>query len=145
MSGSLPPVYVYGAFSDFLETKILDHVFRNVPYTPPTALWVALYLLPGATDTGAGAEPPDAAGYVRLPVTFVPGTAGVDGSSTLWNDAVLQWPVATGAWGTVTWVGIHDAATLGNMLAHGPLGAIKVVDGGDAVRFGANQFVIGLQ
>jgi len=144
MSGTLPATVVYGAFSDYLEKALLDHVFGAVAYARPSGLWVALYAS-AATDAAPGGEPPSAAGYVRQPVTFVAAPDGADGSSTMWNNAVLQFPLATGAWGTVAWVGIHDAALAGNMLAWAPLAALKVIGDGDAVRFAVNQLAIGLQ
>jgi hypothetical protein len=143
MSGT-PPVYVYGAFSDYLETALLAHAFLGTVWTPPAGLWVALYAV-NASDTGPAAEPPSAAGYARVPVTFAAGTPGTDGSSTVWNSAVVQFATATALWGQVVSCGIHDAVSAGNMLAQGPLSSIKVIDIGDAVRFSANQLVIGLQ
>jgi hypothetical protein len=144
MSGTLPPTSVYGAFSDYLEKKLLAHVFQNTPYTAPVELWVALYAS-APTDAAPGGEPPGANGYARQAATFVAAPDGADGSSTVWNNAVLQFPTATGPWGTVAWVGIHDAVTAGNMLAWGPLAALKVIDNGDAVRFGVNTLAVGLQ
>ena len=40
-------------FSDYLETKVLDHVFGGTSYTAPTTLYVALYTA-APTDTGSG-------------------------------------------------------------------------------------------
>ena len=141
MSGA---TITYGAFSDFLERALLHHVFAATPYTSPTGLWVALYKTI-ATDAAPGEEPSAAAGYARQPVVFVDAPDPVDGSSAMWNSVLLQFPVATAAWGTLVWAGVHDAATGGNMLAHGQLAAVKVVEYGDAVRFPANEFLIGLQ
>ena len=41
-------------FSDYLEDKVLDHVFGGVAYTQPTK-HVALYTV-APTDTGGGTE-----------------------------------------------------------------------------------------
>jgi hypothetical protein len=135
---------VYGAFSDFLEKALLHHVFGGVPYTAPTGLWVALYLT-GASDLGPGEEPLTTAGYAREPVTFVDAPDLLDGSAAMWNELLIQFAVADEDWGTLVWTGIHDAATGGNMLAHGPLAVIKTVTRGDAVRFPVNQLLVGLQ
>lgn len=141
MSGT---TVVYGAFSDFLEKAVLHHVFGTTPYTPPTGLWVALYTTT-ADDTGPGVEPLTAAGYAREPVTFVDAPDLSDGGSAMWNPDLVQFPVATDDWGTLLWVGIHDAAGGGTMLAHGALAVIKTVANGDAVRFPANELMVGLQ
>ena len=31
-----------GSFTDYLETKLLDHTFRNVAYTSPGAVYLGL-------------------------------------------------------------------------------------------------------
>lgn len=141
MSGS---ALVYGAFSDYLEKALLHHVFGGAAYTRPAGLWVALYTTM-ASDTGPGSEPPTAGGYARQPVTFVDTSDQPDGSSAMYNPSIIVFPAASAPWGTVTWAGIHDAVSGGNMLAQGPLAAAKPVDIGDAVQFPAHQLMIGLQ
>lgn len=141
MSGSA--TLTYGAFSDYLENALLNHVFGSTAYTRPAGLWIALYTT-AATDAAPGAEPPAGVGYARLPVTFTAAPAQGDGSSAMWNSAVLQFAGATGNWGTLIWCGVHDALTGGNLLAHGQLFASKSVTAGDAVRFPANQILVGL-
>ncbi len=42
-------------FSDYLEDKVLDHVFGGNAYTAPATLYVALYTV-APTDTGGGTE-----------------------------------------------------------------------------------------
>ena len=42
-------------FSDYLEDKVLDHVFGGNAYTAPGTLYVALYTV-APTDTGGGTE-----------------------------------------------------------------------------------------
>jgi len=139
MSGTL----TYGAFSDYLEKKILGHVFAGAPYTAPATLYLSLFTT-ASTDTAPGTEPAGG-GYTRIVATFAVAPDQPDGSSALWNTGLLQFPAATAAWGTVGWVGIHDAASAGNMLAQGPLVSAKAVGVGDAVRFSANQLILGLQ
>jgi len=141
MSGTM---LTYGAFSDYLEKRLLDHVFGAAAYTRPTALYVALYTTP-SSDTVPGTEPIQANGYARVVATFVVAPDQPDGSSAMWNPAVLQFQVASAAWGVLTHCGIHDALTGGNLLASGPLAASKTVDIGDAVRFQANTLLVGLQ
>ena len=42
-------------FSDYLEDKVLDHVFGGNAYTAPGTHYVALYTV-APTDTGGGTE-----------------------------------------------------------------------------------------
>jgi hypothetical protein len=141
MSGTL---LTYGAFSDYLEKALLKHVFGATAYTRPAGLWAALYLTT-PSDTAPGTEPALAVGYARVAATFAIAPDQPDGSSAMWNTVVLQFPVASDDWGTLTHCGIHDAATAGNMLVWGQLAIQKTVNLGDAVRFSANQLLIGLQ
>jgi hypothetical protein len=56
------------SFTDYLENKILKHVFGAVPYTAPASLYVALFSTP-TDDTGAGGEVATGNGYARVLVT----------------------------------------------------------------------------
>ena len=43
-------------FSDYLEDKVLDHVFGGSAYTAPGTLYVGLFTA-APSDTGGGTEP----------------------------------------------------------------------------------------
>ena len=51
---------------------------------------------------------------------------------------------ATGAWGTVTHVGVFDASSSGNLMAWAALTASKTVASGDVFRFDAGDLDITL-
>ena len=57
-----------GAVSDYLENALLNHVFRGVAYTAPTAIYLALYTS-DPTDANTGTEV-SSGGYARQQVTF---------------------------------------------------------------------------
>lgn len=141
MSGT---ILTYGAFSDYLEKNILAHVFGSTTFAKPAGIYVGLFTA-ASTDTTPGGEPPGSAGYARIAATFAVGPDQPEGSSTYWNTNLLQFAAASENWGTIGWVGIFDAVSGGNLLAHGPLVTPKPVDLGDAVRFSVNQLVVGLQ
>jgi len=125
-------------FSDYLEDKVLDHVFGGVAYTAPTK-YVALYTV-APTDTGGGTEVSGGA-YVRKTATFnVSGTS----PTTATNAAAIEYPTATANYGTVVAVGVFDALTSGNLLAYANLDASKVVSSGDVFRFDAGGLDITL-
>lgn len=71
-------------------------------------------------------------GYARQAATF---TNSGNGPTTAANSAVIEFPVATGEWGTITHCGIWSAATGGNLLAIGVLEAPKTIQSGDVLRF----------
>ena len=114
------------SFSNFLETEILDHVFAGAAYTAPTTKYVALYTAaPG--ETGGGTELSGSA-YVRKAIAFA--TSG----NTTSNNAAIEFPTATGSWGSVTHVGVFDALTSGNLMAYATLTSAKTIDSGDVFR-----------
>ena len=126
-------------FSDYLEDKVLEHVFGGNTYTAPSTLYVALYTS-APSDTGGGTEV-SGGGYVRKTATFnVSGT----NPTTASNAGAIEYPTATANYGTVTSVGIFDALSGGNLLAYANLTASKVVSTGDVFRFNAGDLDITL-
>ena len=114
------------AFSNYLETAILDHVFGGVSYSAPATLYLALYTV-APDDTGGGTEV-SGGSNARQTVAF---TVSGDTAS---NNAAVEFPTATGTWGTVVAVGVFDALTSGNLLAYGNLTASKTIASGDVFR-----------
>jgi hypothetical protein len=124
------------SFSNFLETEILDHVFAGAAYTAPTTKYLALYTAaPG--ETGGGTEVSGGA-YARQSVAFT--TTG----NTTSNSAAVEFPTATASFGTVTHVGVFDAATVGNLMAYAALSSSKAIATGDVFRVPAGDLDITL-
>ena len=114
------------SFTNFLETEILDHVFAGAAYTAPSTKYLALYTAaPG--ETGGGTELSGDA-YARQSVAFT--TSG----NTTSNNAAVEFPTATGSWGTITHVGVFDAVSSGNLMCYATLTASKVIASGDVFR-----------
>ena len=128
--------------SDFLEDAVLNHVLRGVAF-PSLAgsVYVALHTADPA-DTGAGAEA-SGGSYARVAVTRGTGAwsapSNASGAQRVTNSAAITFPAPTGNWGTITHVGIWDAATTGNLLYRGALTSSRVVNNGDQ----APSFAIG--
>jgi len=114
------------SFTNFLETEILDHVFAGAAYSAPSQHYLALFTgAPG--ETGGGTEV-SGGGYTRKAVNFT--TSG----ATTSNNAAVEFPTATGNYGTVTHVAVFDAASSGNMMAYATLSASKTIETGDVFR-----------
>ena len=114
------------SFTNFLETEILDHVFAGAAYSAPSQHYLGLFTAaPG--EAGGGTELSGSA-YVRKAVNF--STSG----ATTSNDAAIEFPTATGSWGTVTHVGVFDAASSGNLMAYATLSSSKAIATGDVFR-----------
>lgn len=126
-------------FSDYLEDKVLDHVFGGSAYTAPSTLYVALYTV-APSDTGGGTEVSGGA-YARQTATF--SVSGTD-PTTASNTAAIEYPTATADYGTVVAVGVFDASSSGNLLAYANLSTSKVVSSGDIFRFNTGDLDITL-
>jgi hypothetical protein len=117
-----------GSFTDYLEDKILKHVFTNTAYTSPTTVYVGLFTA-APTDAGGGTEV-SGSGYARKSAAFT-----VSGTSTLaTNSSAIEFDAATGSWGTIVAIAIFDAITTGNMIAWADLTASKTIASGDVLR-----------
>lgn len=124
------------SFSNYLENKVLGHVFGGAAYTAPATLYVGLFTSdPG--ETGSGTEV-SGGSYARQTITFT-----VTGSQASSNAAV-EFPTATASWGTITYAAVYDAVSGGNLLASGALTTSKTIDNGDVFRIPSGDFDIDL-
>jgi hypothetical protein len=114
------------SFSNYLETKVLGHVFGATAYSAPGTIYLGLFTSNPAED-GSGTEI-SGSGYARKSVAFT-----VSGN-TASNSAAVEFDTATGSWGTITHVGIFDASTSGNLMAYAALTASKAIETGDVFR-----------
>jgi hypothetical protein len=114
------------SFSNYLETKVLDHVFGGTSYTAPSTLYLSLHTA-NPDEDGSGAEV-SGGGYVRQTITFT--TSG----NTTSSSAAVEFPTATANYGTVTHVGVYDASSSGNLLAYAALTSSKTIETGDVFR-----------
>ena len=115
------------SFTNFLETEILDHVFAGAAYTAPTTKYLGLFTAIADGEASSVTELSGSA-YARQTVAFT--TSG----NTTSNNAAVEFPTATGNWGTVTHVGVFDASSSGNLMAYATLSASKTIETGDVFR-----------
>jgi hypothetical protein len=123
--------------SNFLETALINATLRNTAYTSPTTVYVGLYTS-DPTDANTGTEV-SGGSYARTSVTFASPSNGVTT-----NSAAVEFPQATGNWGTVGWIGILDAATSGNLLYHTALDTSKVIETGDIFKISTGNLSVTL-
>ena len=60
------------------------------------------------------------------------------------TSADINFPQATGSWGTVTHIGIWDASSSGNMLYYTALDASKTIATGDILKIAAGSLTVTL-
>lgn len=123
--------------SNYLENALINVTLRATAYTAPTTVYVGLYTT-DPTDADTGTEV-SGGSYARTAVTFA---APSDGVTT--NSAAVEFPAATGSWGTVGWIGILDASTSGNLLYHTPLDVSKTIASGDIFKIATGNLSVTL-
>lgn len=136
--------------SNYLEQKLLDHLYNEVSLAVPTTIYVALYT-DDPTDADTGTEV-SGGSYARVLVNQSTGgspewnLAVVDGIGyVVDNQEDIVFPTATAAWGTITHVGIHDNISAGNLLHHTILDASRVVGDGGIFKFLAGTLKLRLE
>lgn len=123
--------------SNYLENALINVTLRATSYTAPTTVYLALYTTdPTDADTGTECS---GTNYARQAVTF-----GSPSNGVTTNSAVIDFPQAGSAWGTITHIGIRDALTVGNLLYHTPLDTSKTIASGDVFRVGSGSLSVTL-
>ena len=123
--------------SNYLENALVNATLRNTSYTSPTTVYVALYTT-DPTDADTGTEV-SGNGYARQSVAF---SAPSNGATS--NSSAVEFPQATGSWGTVAYIGLRDASSGGNLLYHTALDASKTIATGDVFRISAGSLSVTL-
>ena len=124
-------------FTNYLANKLISATVRNVSYTTPSKVYLALFTTAPTKDI-VGDEV-DQASYNRQEVTF---TTPENGVST--NASQIDWSTATSNWGNVGWVAIMDASSTGNMLYFTALDNEKEILSGDQFKIDAGKLSLTL-
>ena len=124
------------SLTNTFETRVLEWLLTTGSATRPTAWYLGLFT--GAPGEAGGGTELSGDAYVREAVTFT-----VSGD-TATNSGAVEWPVATGDWGTITHVAIFDALTSGNMIAYAALSNSKTINTGDVIRVPASDLDVTL-
>ena len=132
--------------TNYLEDKIMNHVFGSTTFTKPTNWYVGL-LTASPSDSAAGTEV-SGGSYARQVCAFtITGT----GTAQAANTSAITFPTATADWGIVGWIGIYDAASSGNLIAYQNLQKSdfstttnKTINDGDIFKFNATTIKIQL-
>lgn len=131
--------------SDYLEQKILEHLFKATSYTAPATVYVSLHT-GDPTEAAAGANEVSGNGYARQAVAANTGWSAIGTNGTakeITNAAIIQFPTPTpSGWSTVTYFGVYDAVSAGNLLVSGALTQSKTINPGDDVEFPIGSLAI---
>ena len=129
------------ALSSYAERKVLDLLFKNTSFTAPEA-YIGLFTT-DPTDSASGTEA-SGSGYARIRIDnkMSSATANSDNSQITNSSAITFAAASGGAFGTITHIGIFDASSSGNLLAHCALAASKTIADGDVFQINASGLVI---
>ena len=123
--------------SNYLENALINATLRATTFTAPATVYVSLWTS-DPTDAGSGTEV-SGGSYARTSVTF-----GAPSNGVSLNSSAVEFPQATGNWGTIGWIGINDALTTGNLLYHTPLTTSKAIDTGDIFKIAIGSLSVTL-
>lgn len=131
-------------FSDYLEKKIIDHVFKTGAYSVPSNLYIALSKST-LSDTATGTTLPgevSGGSYERKLCNTWDASSAAGGDTE--NSQTVTFPTATAPWGTVKTFAVCDKTTKGNVLVWGSLSASKAIATGDTAKFATGAIDITL-
>jgi hypothetical protein len=124
-------------FTNYLENKLLDHVLNNASFTSPTTTFVGLFTA-APTDTASGTEVTGGS-YARQVLSVSTASSGV-----VTSDSDITFPQATGNWGTIVAIGVHDALSSGNLLMYTDLTTSKTIETGDILKISSGSLTVSL-
>lgn len=130
------------SFSNYLENALLNRVFNGAALSLPATLYIGLFTA-APTDAGGGTEV-SGNNYSRLAVTANTTNFPTTTTGTIQNALTLTFAIPSGNWGTVTHIGIFDAATAGNLLVWGALNQSRIITSSADVKLNQNQLTITL-
>lgn len=121
----------------YTKNAIGNHMLRNQSFTPPAAVYLALFTT--ATDDSGGGTEADGGLYARVAITLGAFASGVSTNS---NELLFE----NLPGGTYTNAAVMDASTGGNMLMHDVLPAeAQDVDNGGSIVVPVGQLTITFQ
>jgi hypothetical protein len=126
-----------GAFSNYLENKILDWVNGSAFPSQLSASWIQLFN-GSPEETGSGGT----GLYTRVSVAAGGWTTTTGATATITNTnaIVMNASAATSAYADN--FGVFDSSASGNLLFYGALAVPKTVSVGDEIRFNASSLTI---
>lgn len=133
-----------GAASDYLQNKLLDHVFKVGAYAQPTHIFIALCKSTVDKDDTGSTLPGEVSGGDYRRVTCDEWAPATGTNTYAPTENTIAFPLATTDWGRVSNIAICDDATGGNVLTFGRLYDYKDVVAGDQMEFEAGGITVGI-
>ena len=132
------------AKSTYLANAIGNMVVRNVAYSQPSVVYLALFTnaaslagLIAGTQTGEVSN--SGTNYTRQAITFSAFSSGTSG-----NSAPITFLSATAGWGNVTFAAISDSGSWngGNILYAATLSSVQTINTGNTLSIGPSLITL---
>jgi hypothetical protein len=129
------------AATNALEDALLNLLLNNVAL-PFSLAGVHVGLSTSVpTDAGSTSGEPVGAGYARQPVTGLFTVSG-GGVGQAFNNVNVEFPIATGSWGTITHAFLITASSGGTMLVHSVISAGTPISINQVARLLAGALIV---
>lgn len=129
---------------NYLERKLLDHLFRGQIFTAPSAIYIALLndTVDDSVESGADLPEVSGPGYSRKQIASNAGSwTAPDNDGVVKNVTEIKWEDVT--WeDTVVAVAFCDSSSGGNVLFWGDLVREKVVAVDDTISFAPESITV---
>jgi len=132
------------AFTNYLEGKVIDHIFRTASFAKPTVLGIGLMSAVSDGEAGTVTEL-SGNGYARVADNPLDANwaAPSGGNGTTSNSTTITFPTASGGdWATATHFGIWDATSGGNLLIVSALTSSRTVTNGATASFAPGALTV---
>ena len=138
------------ALSNYLESGLLNHLLRGIPYSAPSTLYLGLVqnFDSGSLRSGITTAEPTGGSYARQSYAsnssnwISPYYVGASGAT--YNNVNIQFPVATADIGNISGVFVADDPASGNVLFFGQLNSPRNIRTGDQFVFSSGLLKISL-
>ncbi len=129
------------AISYYSANRLLDKNFGATAYSEPSTYYFGLSTTTIQID-GTGATEPSGSAYARVSLANNKTNWGTASNAALTNSTAVTFPESTGSWGTITYVGMWDASTAGNIWWFDSLSPARTVASSTTVLFAVGAITV---
>ncbi|KLU65733.1 hypothetical protein DEAC_c23630 [Desulfosporosinus acididurans] len=134
-------------FTYYVDNALIQLLFNGTTFTALSNVYIGLSTTTpsqtkGSTTPYWNFTEPSGNAYARVQVGATTANFPAPTTGSTSNNVTISFPQATGSWGTVTYFGIFDASTGGNLLGYGALNTSQTIISGNVLTFSANQITL---
>ena len=131
------------AITYYSANRVLDKNFGGTAYSEPATYYFGLSTTTIQID-GTGATEPAGGAYARVALTNNKTNWGTASNAALTNSTAVTFPESSGSWGTITYVGMWDASTAGNIWWFDVLTPARAVASTTTVLFSIGSITVSM-